>query len=333
MSKKIFITGGAGYVGSKLVPDLLALGYKVTVYDIMYFTDSFLPKNNKNLSIIKGDIRDVQKLLTSSKDHDIFIHLACISNDITFELDEKVSKSINFDCFEPMVLAAKKNKIKRFIYASTSSVYGLATKPEVKEDHPLVPITLYNKFKGLCEPILLKHASEDFETVIFRPATVCGYAPRQRFDLTINILTNFAINKNFIKIFGGEQLRPNIHIQDYCDAVKMFMTAPKDKIDKQIFNLGYQNLSITKISEIVQKVIKNKFDTKNIEIKKLPSNDPRSYHINSGKIEEVLGFKPRKTIENAIEDLCDAFENNLYEDTFNNDIYHNISRLKKLGIK
>ena len=170
----------------------------------------------------------------------------------------------------------------------------MATKPEVKEDHPLVPITLYNKFKGLCEPILLKHASEDFETVIFRPATVCGYAPRQRFDLTINILTNFAINKNFIKIFGGEQLRPNIHIQDYCDAVKMFMTAPKDKIDKQIFNLGYQNLSITKISEIVQKVIKNKFDKKNIEIKKLPSNDPRSYHINSGKIEEVLGFKQEK---------------------------------------
>ena len=194
IKKSIFITGGAGYVGSRLVPELLNDGYKVTVYDIMYYGNDFFPKSN-NLNIISGDIRDSAKLEEASKNHEIFLHLACISNDNSFELDEKLSTSINLTAFEPMVIAAKKAKIRRFIYASTSSVYGVSEKKEVKEDHPLIPLTLYNKYKGMCEPILFKHTDEDFVGVIFRPATVCGYAPRQRFDLSVNILTNHAINK------------------------------------------------------------------------------------------------------------------------------------------
>ena len=161
IEKSIFITGGAGYVGSSLVPDLLEDGYKVTVYDLMYFGDSFLPKNNPNLKIIKGDIRDIKKLENSCTNHEFFLHLACISNDSSFELDENLSTSINLNSFEPMVLAAKKNKIKRFIYASSSSVYGVSDKPDVTEDHPLVPLTLYNKYKGECEPILEKYTDEN----------------------------------------------------------------------------------------------------------------------------------------------------------------------------
>ena len=180
-----------------------------------------MPKN-KNLKIIKGDIRDLEKLKSSSKNHDTFLHLACISNDASFQLDEKLSKSINLDCFKPMVLAAKSNGIKRFIYASTSSVYGVSDKKNVTEDHPLVPLTLYNDFKGQCEPMLLDNTSNDFEGVIFRPATVCGYAPRQRLDVSVNILTNFAVNKKKIQVFGGDQLRPNLHIQDYCDVVNFY---------------------------------------------------------------------------------------------------------------
>jgi len=219
--KSIFITGGAGYVGSRLVPQLLEKGYHVTVYDILYYTKKYLPKENTNLKIIEGDIRDSSKLEIACGNHDVFLNLACISNDASFELDEKLSKSVNFDAFEPMVIAAKKSGVKRFIYASTSSVYGLSSEKKITEDHPLVPLTLYNKFKGLCEPLLLNNTSESFEGVVFRPATVCGYAPRQRFDLSVNILTSHAINKKEITVFGGKQLRPNLHIKDYCDAVEV----------------------------------------------------------------------------------------------------------------
>ena len=228
--KKIFITGGAGYVGTCLVPNLLNKNYEVTVYDTMYYTDKYLPKENKNLKIIKGDIRDEKKLYDSCKNHDVFINLACISNDTSFALDEKLSTSINLDAFEPMVIAAKKAGIKRFVYASSSSVYGISDQKDVKEDHPLVPLTLYNKYKGMCEPRLLNHTDKNFEGVIFRPATVCGYAPRQRFDLSVNILTNFAINKGFIKVFGGDQLRPNLHVVDYSDAVELLIKSDSEKI-------------------------------------------------------------------------------------------------------
>ena len=229
VNKSIFITGGAGYAGSRLVPQLINKDYKVTVYDIMYFGSDFLPKS-KNLNIIEGDIRNTEKLENACKNHDIFLNLACISNDTSFEIDEKLSTSINLDAFEPMVLAAKRSKIKRFIYASSSSVYGVSDQKDVKEDHPLIPLTLYNKYKGLCEPLLLKHTDKNFEGVIFRPATVCGYAPRQRFDLSVNILTNHAVNNKKITVFGGDQLRPNLHIQDYCDLIEKLILAKSDQV-------------------------------------------------------------------------------------------------------
>ena len=317
--KKIFITGGAGYVGTCLVPNLLNKNYDVTVYDTMYYTDNYLPKKNKNLKIIKGDIRDEKKLHDSCKNHDVFINLACISNDTSFALDEKLSTSINLDAFEPMVIAAKKAGIKRFVYASSSSVYGISDQKDVKEDHPLVPLTLYNKYKGMCEPRLLNQTDKNFEGVIFRPATVCGYAPRQRFDLSVNILTNFAINKGFIKVFGGDQLRPNLHVVDYSDAVELLIKSDSEKIKNEIFNVGYQNLSIYQIAKLVKKVVENQFsEKKNIEIIKENSDDNRSYHINSDKIKEKLNFIPKRTIEKAVEDLCEAFRQNKFKNTLAN---------------
>src|SRR3984957_3937625 len=249
--ENVLVTGGAGYCGSLLVPQLLNRGYKVTVYDVMVFGDSFLPKDNPDLKIVNGDIRDAQLLAETAKGHDAFVSLACISNDASFELDEKLSTSVNLDAFEPMVLAAKNAGIKRFIYASSSSVYGVSDKPDVTEDHPLVPLTLYNKYKGLCEPLLKKLADDDFTGVIFRPATVCGYAPRVRLDLSVNILTNHGINASKITVFGGSQLRPNLHVQDYCGAVQLLLTAPVEKIQKETFNIGYQNLSIMDIAKMV----------------------------------------------------------------------------------
>jgi len=332
--KKIFITGGAGYVGSCLVPELLKKNYEVTVYDIMFFTDNFLPKSHPKLKIIKGDIRDQKNLLNSCKNHDVFINLACISNDTSFELDEKLSTSINYDAFEPMVITAKNSGIKRFIYASTSSVYGVSKEKDVTEEHPLVPLTLYNKFKGMCEPLLFKHTDKNFEGVIFRPATVCGHAPRQRLDLSVNILTNFAVNKGIIKVFGGNQLRPNLHIMDYCDAVDTLIKSHSNKIKNQIFNVGYQNLSIIEIAELVKKVVQREFPKKEkIEILKQPSNDNRSYHINSDKIKKILNYSPKRSIENAIKDLCEAFKKNLLKSSFEKDIYFNVDRLKNIQAK
>ena len=329
--EKVLVTGGAGYCGSLLVPQLLNRGYKVTVYDVMFFGDSFLPKDNPNLKIVKGDIRDAELLAATAKGHDAFVSLACISNDASFELDEKLSTSVNLDAFEPMVLAAKNAGVKRFIYASSSSVYGVSDKPDVTEDHPLVPLTLYNKYKGMCEPLLRKHTDDKFVGVIFRPATVCGYAPRQRFDLSVNILTNHAVNANKITVFGGSQLRPNLHVQDYCDVVEVFLTAPSEKIQNEIFNVGTQNLSLMQIAHLVRDVVSREFPEKGrVEIVTTPSDDLRSYHINSDKIKRVLGFTPSHSIEEAVHDLCQAFRDGRLPNSMDDDQYFNVRRLKRL---
>ena len=330
----LFVSGGAGYCGSLLVPQLLSRGYKVTVYDTLFFGDHFLPKDNSKLTVIKGDIRDTAKLAEAVKGHDAFVSLACISNDASFELDENLSTSINLDAFEPMVKAAKAAGVKRFVYASSSSVYGVSDKPDVTEDHPLVPLTLYNKYKGMCEPILQGLSDDSFTGVTFRPATVCGYAPRLRLDLSVNILTNHAITNNKITVFGGTQLRPNLHVQDYCDAVELLLTAPAEKVQKEIFNVGYQNKSIMEIAQLVKKVVAEEFPERpEIEIVTTPSNDLRSYHINSDKIKRVLGFQPRYTIEDAVRGLCKAFRESKIPNSMADDWYYNIRTMKKLAVR
>lgn len=327
---RIFITGGAGYCGSRLVPQLLSKGHSVTVYDIMYFGFNFLP-NHPNLKVIQGDIRDSLKIEKEAKSHDAFISLACISNDASFELDENLSTSVNLDAFEPMVVAAKRAGIRRFVYASSSSVYGVSDKPDVTEDHPLIPLTLYNKYKGMCEPLLNKHTNENFVGVTFRPATVCGYAPRQRLDLSVNILTNHAVNKNHITVFGGDQLRPNLHIQDYCNVIELLLEAPAEKVQNEIFNVGSENMSIKDIALLVKRIVQEEFPEKgDIGISTTPSDDNRSYHINSDKIKKILGFAPKYNVEYAVRELCQAFRDGMLPRSFDDDIYFNVKRLKNL---
>lgn len=331
MTKNVLVTGGAGYCGSLLVPQLLAEGYNVTVFDLLYFGDSFLPKDNPRLKVIQGDIRDVAKLTGALQNQDVVLGLACISNDASFELDERLSTTINLDAFEPMVLAAKRAGVKRFVYASSSSVYGVSDQPNVTEDHPLVPLTLYNKYKGMCEPLLLKHTDDRFVGVVFRPATVCGYAPRLRLDLSVNILTNHAVTNNKITVFGGSQLRPNLHVQDYADLCKLLLVAPTEKVANQIFNCGYQNMSIMEIAHMVKKVVEQEFPQKApIDIVTTPTDDNRSYHINSDKIKKTLGFVPKHTIEEAVRDLCRAFRSGKIPNSFSDDRFYNVRTLKKL---
>lgn len=329
--KKVLITGGAGYVGSVLTPQLLDAGYEVTVYDILYFGAEHLP-NDPRLTIIQGDIRDTGKLAAAFTGQDAVLHLACISNDASFELDEDLSTTTNLDCFEPMVVAAKAAGVKRFVYCSSSSVYGVSDQPDVTEDHPLVPLTLYNKYKGMCEPRLFKHLSDDFTCVTIRPATVCGYGPRLRLDLSVNILTNHAITNRKITVFGGAQLRPNLHIDDMCDLYQLMLEAPAEKIQGETFNAGYQNHSIAEIAEIVRTVVSAEMpELAPIEIVTTPSDDNRSYHINSDKIDQVLGFRAKRSIEDAVRDLCMAFKAGKIPASMDDDTYYNVRLMKALN--
>jgi nucleoside-diphosphate-sugar epimerase len=324
--KKIFITGGAGYVGSILTPYLIKKNYEVTVFDLMLYGETLT--KNKNLKIIKGDIRNTELLKQTIKGNDIVIHLACISNDPSFELNPTLGKEINLDAFTPLVEISKNSGIKKFIYASSSSVYGIKTEKNVDENMSLEPLTDYSKFKAECEKILFKHKSKDFVTVVLRPATVCGYSPRQRLDLVVNILTNLAYHNREITIFGGDQLRPNIHIQDMVRAYDLFVNTDDEKINGKIFNVGFENLSVNQLAFEVQKVI-----GADVKIKKLPTNDNRSYHISSKKIQDELGFMTNFKILNAIEDLKHAFEKKLLSDCLTNENYFNIKKMQFTNMK
>lgn len=333
MQKNIVVTGGAGYCGSRLVPQLLDKGYNVTVYDIMYFGSDTLPLDHPNLKVVEGDIRDIQKITDAFMGCNTVIHLACISNDASFELDEYLSKTINFEAFEPMVLAAKNTGIQRFIYASSSSVYGVSKKPHVTEEHPLVPLTLYNKYKGMCEPILQTHTDNQFTGIIFRPATVCGYAPRQRLDLSVNILTNHAVTNGKIRVFGGKQLRPNLHIQDYCDLVELLIKAPINLVQGEVFNCGYQNMSIMEIALLVKDVVEEMLPRRGpISVVTEPTDDIRSYHINSEKISKTLGFIPKYSIKDAIRELVSVFQEGKLPNSMTDDKYYNVRTLKNRSV-
>jgi nucleoside-diphosphate-sugar epimerase len=331
MIRNVFVTGGAGYVGHVLVPRLLAEGYGVTVYDALFF-GCRLP-NHPKLKVIKGDIRDTATLTRLLPGHDAVLHLACISNDASFELDESLSTTINFDCFEPLVLAAKTARVKRFVYCSTSSVYGISEAEKVTEDHPLVPLTLYNKYKGMCEPLLWRHKADDFTCVVVRPATICGYSPRTRLDLSVNILTNHAINKGVITVFGGKQMRPNLHIEDMVDAYCLMLSAPHEKIHGETFNIGFENHSIADLAAMVKGAMQQETPDKPVDIVTTPSDDTRSYRVNSDKIRRVLGYVPRRTIDDAMRDLVRAFHNNLLPNSFDDDWYYNVRTMKKLGVR
>jgi len=336
MFKKVLVTGGAGYVGAVLIPKLLNKGYQVKVLDLYIYGDDVLSevKDNPNLIEIKGDIRDQDLLKKELAGVDAVIHLACISNDPTFELNPNLSRSINYDAFEPLVKISKELGLKRFIYASTCSVYGVSDAEKVTEDHPLVPITDYNKYKGLCEPILRKYQSDDFTTVVIRPATVCGYSPRQRFDLTVNILTNHAFNNNKITVFGGAQTRPNIHIEDITDLYCDLLQLPKEKIAGKTYNAGYQNRSIADIANIVCDVIsKEAADKPGPEIVTTESSDPRSYRISSEKIQKELDFIPKHTIEDAVHDLIEAFNQGKLKDSMTSNRYYNIKTMEEINLK
>ena len=321
---KVFITGGAGYVGAVLVPKLLKEGYSVTVLDLMIYGEDVIA-SHPNLKLIKGDIRDQKLLKESIPGHDAVIHLACISNDPSFELNPNLGRSINLDAFRPLVTISQNAGVARFIYASSSSVYGVKNVPNITEDVLLEPLTDYSKFKADCEKIF---QTDKFTTVTIRPATVCGYSPRQRLDVVVNILTNLAYHKREISVFGGDQLRPNIHIADMVDAYLLLLKAPKEKIAGEIFNAGYENHSVLEIANMVIEVI-----GPDVKLVATASDDNRSYHISSAKIHKVLGFKAKHSIQEASADLKKAFDQNLLPNSLTEKKYFNIKVMQDVNLK
>lgn len=311
---RVFVTGACGYKGSVLVPKLLRQGHKVVAFDIQWFGNFLEP--HPDLDVVKGDVRNPDEVDLTGVD--AIIHLSSVANDPCGDLDPKLTWEIS--CLATMRLAdkAKRCGIKRFIYASSGSVYGVKDEPQVTEDLELLPISEYNKTKMCGERILLSY-KDDMVVQIVRPATVCGYSPRQRLDVSVNMLTMQALTKGKITVFGGDQTRPNIHMDDITDLYLFLLDHPEHV---GVFNAGFENISIMDIAQLVVKHVP-------AEIVVTPSNDPRSYRVNSDKL-LATGFRPKKSVEDAIKEIIGMHAQGRLKDE---DRWHNLKWMQREIVK
>ncbi len=323
----VAVIGGAGHVGSALVPRLLEAGYPVRVLDAFWYGQDGLPDPAQapGLSLHALDVRDGDAVRIALEGADAVIHLACVSNDASFDLDPAFSRAVNLDAFGPVVTAAETVGVRRFIFASSSSVYGSRSEGDVTEDTPTEPMTGYSACKLECEGILLGSTSA-MERVVLRPATVCGYAPRMRFDLTVNLLTMHALVNDRIRIYGGQQFRPHLHIQDMVQAYLDTLAAPARVVDRQVFNVGFQNRTVEEVAFLIRDCLA----PRPTEVIHDPHPDIRSYRVNGSKFQKVLGFSPRHTVEDAVRDVAAAAARTPFPDPLNNPRYHNVRRMQEL---
>src|SRR3989441_5047126 len=311
---KILVTGACGYKGTILVPKLLAAGHEVVGFDIMWFGNFLQP--HPSLRIVKGDVRNIDEIPFDGVD--AILHLSSVANDPCGDLDPKLTWEIS--CLATMQLAdrAARRGIRRFIYASSASVYGIKEEPLVTEDLELLPISDYNKTKMVAERVLLSY-SDQMSVQIIRPATVCGYSPRMRLDVSVNMLTMQALTREHITVFGGSQMRPNIHIDDIADVYLFMLEHPEHT---GVYNAGFENNSIMEIAEWVA-------EHTPARITVTESSDPRSYRVNSDKL-LALGFRPKKTVNDAIREMVHKYRSGELKDE---DRFHNLKWMQKEVVK
>lgn len=319
---QILVTGGAGYVGAVLVPKLLAEGHSVRVLDLFLYADESIFPLSPSLSMVRCDLRDRAKVRETLKGCDVVIHLAGVSNDPSSDLDPELTREVNVRATADLIDAAREMGIRRFINASSSSVYGVKKEPNVTEDLPLEPLTVYSESKVIIEKYLDEHQG-DMCAVSVRSATVCGYSPRMRLDLTVNILTDHAVRKGKITVFGGTQKRPNIHIDDITDLYCALVTAPANLINRQKFNVCGTNQTVQEIAETVR----SKVDP-SLPIEVVSTNDLRSYHISAEKVRKALGFTAKKTIADAVADVAQALRAGKIAEP-DSDIHYNVRVMKR----
>lgn len=326
----VLVTGGGGYVGSALVPALLKKGYAVNVLDLFIFRPAaaFAWHKDAHVSCFQGDIRDEEAVRRAVLGCDAVIHLAAISNDPSFELNPAWGKSVNYDAFYPLVRAARAAGVKRFVFASSSSVYGIKAETRVTEDLSCEPLTDYSRYKALCETILLNECSSAFAGLVARPATVCGAAPRLRLDLVINLLTAQAYFDKEIRVFGGEQKRPNLHINDMVRFYIQALDVPEAKMNQKVFNVGGENLTVGETAERIQHVL----GREDISITKVPTADKRSYAIDSGRLKAAWGWESLFSVEQAILDLKNTFDHGLAPGAPEDPLYSNVKMLKSVFV-
>ncbi|MSU34506.1 MAG: SDR family oxidoreductase [Pedosphaera sp.] len=314
MPQRILVTGGFGYVGSRLTPHLLGLGHHVRVLDLMLYTTAGLDalKRDKSFAdwkgrfeFVEGDIRDPNGIAKAVAGMDAVIHLAAISNDPTGDIDEVLTRQVNFDAVGLLLAESKSAGVNRFINASSSSVFGVRDVEDIDESLEPEPITIYSKYKMLSEWLVTAAASKTFCTVNIRPATICGYSPRQRFDLTVNKLTADAVRKKMITVHGGEQRRPNVGITDMINLYGLLLEAEAIKLNGRTFNFGFENLKVIEIARVIQDELKGL----DVDINVTDTLDKRDYHISSAKILRELGYKPVSSIRAEVATLRRVLEN------------------------
>lgn len=331
---RVLVPGGAGYVGSVLVPKLIHAGHDVRVVDLYLYGDDVLAgSRGPRLEEIRGDVRDPAVMRQALDGCDAVIHLACISNDPSFELDPALARTINYDAFLMLLDLLATSAVRRFVFASTSSVYGIKAEENVTEDLALEPLTDYSKYKVLCEAALSQAKLPETTWVTIRPATVCGWSPRLRLDLAVNILTNHAVHNGRITVFGGAQKRPNIHIDDITDLYVDLLERPDDAIHGRVFNAGWENHAVSAIAEQVREVVERAGVRRGIEIVTSPTDDNRSYHISSERIKRDLGFTPKRTIGDAVRDLTTAFTDGRVRDAMADIRYYNIKTMQATRLR
>ncbi|SHG38738.1 NAD-dependent epimerase/dehydratase family protein [Streptoalloteichus hindustanus] len=324
----VLITGGAGYIGSVLTRRLLDKRVRVRVLDSRIFGDGLRDLADPGLENVQGDIRDADLFRTALRDVDVVVHLAAVANDPSFDLNPELGRSVNFECLDHVMRLSKEAGVRRFVYASSASVYGISDSPEVDESHPLVPITDYNRYKALGEEILFPLTDTSFETVALRAATVCGVSTRQRLDLTVNLLTAQAVGNREITVFGGAQYRPNVHIDDLVEVYqRLVLDDSLGALNGAPINVGNENLPVADIAKVIATRVTAKLGAE-VTTTTTPTDDRRSYRLTSRRLHQLLGITPTRTVADASDDVTDAILDGRLPNPLTEARYYNVRWMK-----